>query len=377
MLNFTENEQIGTILPYLTHKHGDKKADALIDACMEVDKIADLPIKLRALVRECMDAVDMETGEPKKDGVKKAMTYGQARGENRVAKSYAEIRKYNPYHDAKGRFASKNGFATYSADRRIAQPWGEDNSLMEHIDPKTGKISKERVKEYNRIINKFLAGVEPPEDGNPTLDYMGGGGGSGKSYTIKAGVVDVPGKDKAVQINADDIKLEFKEFRQRAASDDPATSMGAANYIHEESSIVTGMLTKAAMAKGVNIVIDGVASNPEKIGKQIEQARAQGYKNVRAHYIATPTEVALESSRNRYFNNKNKEERRYVPDEVLVKAHQAVSRNFGQLVNLYDSVEVVTNDQKSPPRRIAHKDKGGAMVVTDQAAFDSFLAKGN
>lgn len=33
-----------------------------------------------------------------------------------VAKSYTEIRKFNPFHDARGRFSDKNGFASYSAN---------------------------------------------------------------------------------------------------------------------------------------------------------------------------------------------------------------------------------------------------------------------
>lgn len=385
MLDMRENEIVGMVLPMIETKYGEEKADALVEACREADSIGKLPAEIRAMVKWGMSAVDMESGKPKGGKVKKAMTYHQARGgrffnrggatPGKIAKSYDFFRKYNPYHDARGRFSSKNGFASYSVNRKIGGTWGEGGSIEEHIDPQTGMISKERAAEYNRIINKFLSGVEPPADGEPTLDYMGGGGGSGKSYTIKAGVVSVPGKGEAVQINADDIKLEFKEFRERAASDDPAISMGAAAYIHEESSIVTKMLTHAAMAKGVNIVIDGVASNPDKIARQVTEARDNGYHTVRAHYIATPTEVALQSSRDRYYNNPNKEERRYVPDAVLVNAHKAVSRNFPQLVGIYDEVEVVTNDRQSAPRQIAYKKRGGSLVVTDQAAFDSFIAK--
>lgn len=293
-----------------------------------------------------------------------------------VAKTYAQMRKFNPYHDEKGRFSSKNQFRIYSADRRVPKPWGENNSMAEHLDPKTGKISTERMKLYNQIINQYLAGVEPPLDGRPALDYMGGGGGSGKSYTIAQGVVQVPGKGEAVQINSDDIKLELPEFRQRAASEDPATSMGAANYVHEESSRIAALLTQAAMAKGVNIVVDGVASNPEKIRREVQQARENGYTNVRAHYISTPTEVAVESSMSRYYNNPKKDERRYVPPTVLRQAHKDVSAHFVELSELFDSVEVVQNDRSTPVRQIARKERGGQMEVLDESAYNAFLDKG-
>lgn len=41
-----------------------------------------------------------------------------------VAKSYNEIRKFNPFHDARGRFSNKQGFKSYSANpkMRAAQP---------------------------------------------------------------------------------------------------------------------------------------------------------------------------------------------------------------------------------------------------------------
>lgn len=389
MIDFRENEVLGTALPAIRDEYGQEKTDALVEAVRGVEKLSQLGEDYQNMVKYGILNTDFSTGRTKKAGkkrVKKAFLYQQARdGRSSAggmpttrmdAVSYAELRKYNPYHDERGRFASANGFRTYSADRRIKQPWGENNSLMAHMDPDTGTVSRERAALYNRIINKYLEGVEPPADGKPTLDYMGGGGGSGKSYTISQGVVQVPGKGKAVQINSDDIKMEIPEFRQRAASDDEAISKGAANYVHEESSKITKYLTQAAMAKGLNIVIDGVASDPEKLSQEIKAARDGGYSTVRAHYVATPTEIALAASRSRYSDNPNKEERRYVPDDVILEAHKKVSANFPALSELFDSVEVVQNDRSSPVRRIAYKERGGEMQVTDQAAYQAFLDKG-
>lgn len=387
MIDFMENEVVGTAMNTIRARFGHDKTDKLADALLSVDKLADLDGEYMDMVRYGIENTDYTTGRPKKKAkTKKAFSYREKRSEHltkqrpddgsKGAVMYRELRKYNPYHDERGRFSSKNQFRTYSADRRIPKPWGENNSMAEYLDPKTGKISADRVKLYNKIINKYLSGVEPPADGKATLDYMGGGGGSGKSYTIAQGVVQVPGKDKAVQINADDIKLELPEFRQRAASDDPAISMGAANYVHEESSRITSMLTQAAMAKGLNIVVDGVASNPEKIGRQVQKARESGYANIRAHYVSTPTDVAVESSIARYYNNPNKEERRYVPPTVLREAHKAVSANFTKLAELFDSVEVVQNDRNTPVRQIAYKERGGTLKILDQNAYQAFMDKG-
>lgn len=385
MINFMENEVLGTAMPAILARYGEERTDQLVDAVMGVNKLSELGKEHQTMVEYGITHTDYKTGRVKKSGnVKKSSSYQNTRTSRTSKKEdsseitavlYDRVRKFNPYHDELGRFSTKRGFTSYSADRKIKKPWGEDNSLTKYLDPQTGKISADRVKLYNKIINKYLDGVEQPEEGTATLDYMGGGGGSGKSYTIAQGVVQVPGKGKAVQINSDDIKLELPEFRQRAASDDPSISMGAANYVHEESSRIASMITQAAMAKGLNIVIDGVASKPEKIGKEVQLARENGYANVRAHYVSTPTDVAVRSSMSRYYNNPNKEERRYVPPSVLAEAHKTVSANFPKLAELFDSVEVVQNDRSTPVRQIARKERGGKIEILDRDAYQAFLDK--
>lgn len=91
----------------------------------------------------------------------------------RIAKTFSEIHKYNPYHDAKGRFARANGSKTVVVPTPKSVVKG--TSLKKHIDPKTGKISKERKQLYDKIIKSHFEGVEKPT-GRPNLEYMGGGG---------------------------------------------------------------------------------------------------------------------------------------------------------------------------------------------------------
>lgn len=259
-------------------------------------------------------------------------------------------------------------------DSKIHTPWGEDNSLAKHIDPNTGKISPERIKLYNQIINDTLKGIKPPVPPPPALEFMGGGGGSGKGHTIKTGVVKVPDKQSALHVDSDEIKLKFPEFKKIAASKDEAVAKTAANYVHEESSIVAQMLLKVATERGLHIVMDGVASDPKKIGEEVARAKANGYKT-KAHYVSAPTEVAVKDNYSRFYENKNISERRMVPEEVIRKAHRDVSANFMELAKLYDEVEVVTNDRVTAPKRIAYKDKSGKIVATDPKAFQEFLDK--
>ena len=176
MIDLKENEVVGTAMDTIRAKFGQAKTEKLVNAIVEADQLADLKEEHQDMVRYGIENTDYTTGRPKKKThTRKAFSYREKRNgpffergaalPQKTAVFYTDLRKYNPYHDERGRFSSKNQFRTYSADRRIPKPWGENNSMAEHLDPKTGKISADRVKLYNQIINKYLAGVEPPTDG--------------------------------------------------------------------------------------------------------------------------------------------------------------------------------------------------------------------
>ena len=374
MISIEENGKLGTLLPIIQAEYGLDKADELCLAAIEANSLMDLGPEHKKMLEMAIGVVKSSKKKAQKpEKVTKSDCVTFRRGNEEL------IFKYNPYHDSKGRFSSKNGYASYSMNTKLDnthKPWGENNSLMEHLDTNTGKISKERVALYNKIINDTLNGIKKPDPPPPVLEFMGGGGGSGKGYTISTGVVQVPDKKNALHVDSDEIKLKFPEFSKIAASDDIEVAKTAANYVHEESSIVAKMLVKVATEKGLNIVMDGVASDPQKISQEVAKAKSNGYKT-KAHYVSAPTEVAVKDNYSRFHENKNINERRMVPEEVIRRAHRDVSANFPELAKLYDEVEVVTNDRVSAPKRIAYKDASGKIVATDPAEYQKFLGKAN
>lgn len=286
--------------------------------------------------------------------------------------------KFNPYHDRLGRFTTGRGAASVSFPKNMkafsnVDRYGDNSSISKYIDSETGKISKERMAVYNQIVNDMMKGIKAPE-GTPEIHFMGGGGGSGKSYTIANGTVKAPDSKHAVHINADDIKLKFDDFKKIAGNSNESVAKTAANYVHEESSIVTKLVTKVAMDRGLNVVIDGVGQNPAKQKKIVDDAKRKGYK-VEAHYINAPTKIALEANEGRFYHSKNMEQRRYVPPEVIKSAHKAVSKNFNELFKVYDKIEVIQNDRKNPVKRIAFKNDDGKLIVLDEKLFKQFLQK--
>ena len=373
MINMETNEMVGFILPAIRKRYSEDNINKLTDELRRITAIDELSENYQEMIIYGIENTPALSGK------------------NEIAKTFKEIitlkkkqfstfsdliTKYNPYHDKGGRFSSANAARSFSIDRRISPPWGEDNSsLMKHLDPKTGKISDERRKLYNKIINEMVGGINPPEPPPPVLDFMGGGGGSGKGYTVKAGVVKLPPKGEAVQIDSDEIKLKFPEFAEIAANPDIEYAKTAASYVHEESSIIAKQIMQISTKKGLNVIMDGVASDPDKIGRQVAEAKTNGYVT-KAHYVAAPTEIAVQDNYNRFYNNPDLTKRRMVPENVIREAHKNVSVNFPKLVSLYDEVEIVTNDRVNSPERIAYKSKEGGLVVTNKVEYQKFIDKG-
>lgn len=56
--------------------------------------------------------------DPEENESAKRILEGTAGESRSIAKSYTELRKFNPYHDARGRFSTANGYASFTARTR-------------------------------------------------------------------------------------------------------------------------------------------------------------------------------------------------------------------------------------------------------------------
>ena len=364
MLKPKDNEIIGLILPYLYEEYGLEKTDAFCEACIDAEKIEDLAPKYQVMIKWAETQVDFKTGKEKK-----------------IAKSFNEmmepqaLRKYNKYHDAKGRFSTAQGAKRLSVKQEaIWAAEGEESSYRDHmVKGKDGKmrLSPERQKLYEDIIRGLFDGVEKPE-GTPEAVFMGGGGGSGKSYAIDSGFIPVAPKNqkKAVHINSDDIKSSLKEYNDRLSSTDEKTKMSAAGYVQQESSIIARAAVEYAMDLGYNVVFDGTASNPADVKKQTKKAKKCGM-TTKGYYINAPIDVAVEYALSRYTK-----EGRYVDPYVIINAHKNVSKNFEKVYKNYDYVSVINNDRKNP-LEVIFEYKNGERIVKNEAEYKKFLDKAN
>jgi predicted ABC-type ATPase len=147
---------------------------------------------------------------------------------------------------------------------------------------------------------------------------------------------------------------------------------GAAAYVHEESSQIAGEARAAAEQAGIDYVNDGTGdSSYEKMAGKVQAAEDAGY-TASARYVTVDTQTAIDRAAARAETTG-----RMVPVPVIREIHSSVSDVFGKAVGsgLFNGkVELYDNNGSSP--RLIASGSGGSLTVHDQAAYDSFLAKG-
>lgn len=252
-----------------------------------------------------------------------------------------------------------------------------DHSLWHHLESDGNggyRVTAERQAVHNKIVEDAVNPI--PISGDPTFTMLGGGPASGKSSAIKTGAVQVPDKTQAVHINADDVKSELPEFERMRMSSENSDFFGAAEFAHEESSMVAKKIQTASLENKRDVVLDGTGdSDIDKLSEKVGEARAYGYK-VNGEYITIPTQVAVSRANARSLNSN---ERRFVPASVVTDTHSAVSNTFVKAAEsgLFDKINLWDNNQQlgQPPTLVGTGNSQG-FSIANQALYDEFVAKG-
>ena len=310
------------------------------------------------------------------------------------------------------------------AEKAKGEP--EYDTLRKHMSP-------ERVALHDKIIESHFTNedgtAKTPPTGQPEYVFMGGGPASGKSSMLAEGAgpewagngtnrsetgsdgaFRSRGTDKnSVAINADEIKADLPPYKQLVGDakskggvgvDKRVGQMTAASSVHEESSILSKAVNTRAVEGGFNVILDGTG---DKSGKDMQgkieavrsakdsSGKAHGYK-VTGVYATVPTELAVTRAKQRGLpvgkkypkagedaNNPatwtGKGQGRYVHESIVTGTHAGVSRVFPDVIKSFDSLTLF-NTEGTPPRQIFSGGKGKRIVVSDQKAYDEFLAKG-
>jgi hypothetical protein len=283
--------------------------------------------------------------------------------------------------DADGRVINPNATGGYKAGIPETVVFkGEtltpEHSLWHHLEgsPKEGyRVTAERAAVHRKIVEDATRGVPPSE--NPTFHMLGGGPAAGKTTAVKSGLADVPGKDKAVQINADEVKGALPEYDRMRFSQNDDDFFNAAAFSHEESSFVAKQMQTAAFANKQDVVLDGTGdSKYATLEKKVRQARDADYRVV-ATYATVPTAEAVRRSNERSLKP---EERRFVPETVVRGTHRDVSAVFPEATRkrLFDEARLIDTSERGNAVLIGET-VNGEFTVRDRGRWNDFLAKGS
>lgn len=296
-----------------------------------------------------------------------------------------EVKKFNPYHDSKGRFSSAHGggavtSAGTGAKARTRNYGNEDisdaigelnngktNSLAQHIGP-DGKLTPEREAVHKKIIDDLLAGKVGVE-GQATMTMLGGGPASGKSSVMNP---DTSNDKHAVTVDPDAIKAMLPGYAEMASK-----SPDAASYYHEESSALAKRFAEVAYSENMNVIYDGTGDGSTKsVMKKVNSAREHGYR-VEAKYVTIDTEEAVARNRKRYDDAVARGETPRLPPEDMVRnTHAKVTDIAVECAKEFDNIEVWDNNGGKGQQKLIAKGGGGkGLVPTDSKAFDRFLDK--
>lgn len=244
-----------------------------------------------------------------------------------------------------------------------ANPKGKD-SEQQYKNP-DGGWTEERQELHDTIVKQFFDGKTPTA--NPVAYMMGGGPAAGKSEMLQGGDVRVP--ENTVVVDADEIKGRLPEYQVGIKNRD----LGAAAFVHEESSYLSRRIAGEASRGRYNVMLDGTGDNSiENLRSKVAMIR-QGGQRVEAHYATCSTQDAV----NRAMVRAEKTGR-MVPESFIRGTHASVSRVLPQAMKegLFDKVTLFDTTVKGSPRKIASAEEG-RITIHDQGLWDAFVAKGN
>lgn len=249
---------------------------------------------------------------------------------------------------------------------------------MEQDENGRWRFKPKRWQQLKDMVQRKLAESNSTPVDEPVQYHNGGGPGSGKSTLTKGTNKNLTGyPDNAVLIDPDEMKLLIPEAaealaRINAGEARPGDENWAADG-HEESSLASKMLQRAANDRHHNVIIDGTGDGKiESVRKKVQDARDRGYKRVEANYLYLDVDEGLKRAKQR-----EKKTGRKVPETTIKKTYASVSDIFPQLVEerLFDVARLFDNNV--PEGREADPifvQDGDENKVFDEEAYDRFKA---
>ena len=239
--------------------------------------------------------------------------------------------------------------------------------ITEEVYSKDGVYRSDRAALHREIVKEYIG----DSHGDSEYVYMlGGAPANGKSTLVDSGLLPHP-KD-ALVIDPDKLKSKIPEYKAMIESGRKGLIAKAANFVHEESSLLGKSIQAEAYRKGIGVVLDGVnGGSLEKVSKKIDGIRAASGKKVRADYVTLDTDLSLKLAQARAGKTG-----RVVPENFIKESNRNIAELIPQLIDekVFDELYLWDTNVNGTPRLIL-KMINGKLEVIEPELYQNFLNK--
>ncbi len=201
-------------------------------------------------------------------------------------------------------------------------------------------LTQDEKKAYHADeIQRATTGVKPSSAGKPKALILAGQPGSGKGTLSRKAIENARKSGGAVVVDPDESRANHPLYEELARQDDKT----AADKTHEDASEASQAVRKAAMAKGLGLIIDGTLKSPDKAEQLVKELVEAGYE-VEVVALCVPLETSWAGVEERYAKQRSIHGYgRSVPKDIhdaaangMVKSLEALRRQ-----GLVSSIQVV------------------------------------
>jgi len=227
------------------------------------------------------------------------------------------------------------------------------------------ELSGQREEIHQWIIHEILTRKKYSK--SKYIYMLGGAPANGKSTFLKSKSLIY--HDTALKIDPDEIKNMLPEYPMMLSMNEPL----AAVLVHEESSWIAKQVRKAAIEKGYDLILDGIANESfDKRKEDIAELKSNGHF-IRIDYVSLETSLSLRLSEIRFQQTGRK-----VPDEYVLDKNKMIALLIPQLIenNLFDELYLWDTNQENNPRLILSQ-KNGKLDIENEWLYEDFKKKAN
>ncbi|MDD3404952.1 MAG: zeta toxin family protein [Paludibacteraceae bacterium] len=234
----------------------------------------------------------------------------------------------------------------------------------------SNKIYNEKRQQLQKeIVYNYLSSNNVKSD---VVYMLGGAPANGKSTLVDSGLLPHP--KGVLVVDADKIKSMIPEYETMLKSGNKTLIKKAANFVHEESSMLGKQIQKKAFDKNIGVVIDGVNDGTfNKVAERVADIRQKTGKPVRADYVSLDTDLSIKLAKLRAEKTGRK-----VPLPYIKNMNREISKLVPQLIenNTFDELYLWDTNINGTPRLIL-KMVNGKLEISDKKLYEKFLEKAN